>query len=83
MTVDNPYSPLGYPFNNLPRPDKPVSALTLYDTGHPLLQGARALLTAVSVRGYPETSQQRRTCIKQLPCGSEMQGNCCEQAGSP
>ena len=33
-------------------------------------------------RGYPETLQQRRACIKQLPCGNEMQGNRFEKAYS-
>lgn len=49
MTMDNPYSPLGYPFVNLPRPGKLVSSLTVYDTVYPLLRGARACLTAVGV----------------------------------
>jgi hypothetical protein len=50
MTTErHPYSPLGYPLTNLPRPGKPVSSLTVYDTVYPLLHGARALLTAVSV----------------------------------
>jgi hypothetical protein len=34
------------------------------------------------LRGYPETLQQRRVCIKQLPCGNEMQGNRFEKACS-
>ena len=32
MTTDNPYSPLGYPLTNLPRPGKPVSSLLVRDT---------------------------------------------------
>ncbi len=35
-----------------------------------------------TLRGYPETLQQRRACIKQLPCGNEMQGNRFEKACS-
>jgi hypothetical protein len=49
MSTEHPYHPLGYPFVNLPRPGKPVSAVTVYDTVYPLLIGARALLTAVQV----------------------------------
>lgn len=49
MTTDNPYSPLGYPLTNLPRPGTPVSSLLVYDAVYPLLHGVRALLTAVGV----------------------------------
>lgn len=47
MSTEHPYSPLGYPFANIPRPGKPVTALTVYDTVYPLLHGARACLKAV------------------------------------
>ena len=60
MTMDNPYSPLGYPLTNLPRPEKPVSSLTVYDTVYPLLHGARALLTAVGVSLRTEDLTQER-----------------------
>jgi hypothetical protein len=46
-TESHPYSPLGYPLTNLPRPGKPVSSLLVRDTVYPLLHGARALTTAV------------------------------------
>ena len=50
MTTDHhPYSPLGFPLTNLPRPGTPVSSLLVYDTVYPLLHGARALITAVQV----------------------------------
>ena len=52
------------------------------DTADPTELPIGDRLVGMALRGYPETSQQRRTCIKQLPCGSEMQGNCCEQACS-
>ena len=39
-------------------------------------------LVVSPLRGYPETLQQRRACIKQLPCGNEMQGNHFEKACS-
>lgn len=48
-TESHPYSPLGYPLTNLPRPGKPVSALLVCDTVYPLLKGAKALTTAVQV----------------------------------
>ena len=59
-TEDHPYSPLGYPLTNLPRPGKPVSSLLVHDTVHPLLHGARALVTAVSV-GLRTGGSRRRT----------------------
>jgi hypothetical protein len=36
----------------------------------------------LALRGYPETLQQRRACIKQLPRDNEMQGNHFEKACS-
>ena len=61
MTTDrHPYVPLGFPLTNLPRPGKPVSSLTVYDTVYPLLIGARALLIAVEVSLRTEDLTQER-----------------------
>jgi hypothetical protein len=47
-TDSHPYTPLGYPLTNLPRPGKPVSSMLVKDTVQPLLHGASALTIAVS-----------------------------------
>ena len=48
------YSELGFPLTNIPRPGQTVTPLDLSNTVWPLLQGTRALLSALSVALHTE-----------------------------
>jgi len=59
-----------------------ASRRNLPELFHDLAECVHRLVDFSYLRGYPETLQQRRACIKQLPRDNEMQGNHFEKACS-
>jgi hypothetical protein len=49
MACSRYYHEFGFPLANIPRPDRAITPIDLWDTVWPLLEGTRVLLSALSV----------------------------------